>query len=258
MEYKGTMVSSEQFVRNLLRLKMGLRNDLLSDMILYECKNCDLHIPIGSDGVIQINHSVDKNIGNIIEEMTDWLIESHAKERKDCLNMVSIHEYGTPKNILVTFPESDPVYMKNFTMLDDNYKPKLLVTKENDNKKAICVLYQKESVDEQTYSEFIKCNFNTHLNCEEDISEGMNEDLIHDDESVNYYQQKLKRLFGGGRKLSADYNYECIWCPKEVVRLGKREDSENLGATGISLRHSTMVKEVMGFQWQTFWKESIG
>ena len=134
MEYKGTMVSSEQFVRNLLRLKMGLRNDLLSDMILYECKNCDLHIPIGSDGVIQINHSVDKNIGNIIEEMTDWLIESHAKERKDCLNMVSIQEYGTPKNILVTFPESDPVYMKNFTMLDDNYKPKLLVTKENYNK----------------------------------------------------------------------------------------------------------------------------
>ena len=222
MEYKSIMVSSDQFVRNLLRLKIRLKSDLLSDMIIYECKNCNLLIPIDSDGVIQLSHSVDKTIGNIIQEMTDWLIASHTKERKDCSNMLCIHENGTPKNILFTFPESDSEYMKNFTLLNDTYTPKLLVTKESDNKKSICVLYQKESVDEQTYSEFIKCNFSTHLNCEEDTSEGLNEDLIYDDESVHYYQHKLPRIFGGGRKLSADYNYECIWCPKEVVRLGKK------------------------------------
>ena len=66
MEYKSTMVSSDQFVRNLLRLKTRLRSDLLSDMIIYECKNCNLLIPIDSDGVIQLIHSVDKNLGNII------------------------------------------------------------------------------------------------------------------------------------------------------------------------------------------------
>jgi hypothetical protein len=221
MEYKSTMVSSEQFIKNILRLKTKLRSDLLSDIILYGCKNCGLDLPLNSEGVIQINHSVEKNIGIIIEEMTNRLILSHADEKEACLNMVCIHPHGTPKNILVSFPETDPVYMKNFSILNDTYTPKLLVTQENDTKKVICVLYQKEGFDDRTYSEFIKCNFNTHLNCEGPISEGI-EGLIYDDESANCYQQKLPRISGGGRKLSADYNYECIWCPKEVVSFGKK------------------------------------
>ena len=221
MDYKSTMVTSEQFIKNILRLKMKLKSDLLSDVILYGCKNCGLDLPLNCEGVIQINHSIEKNIGVIIEEMTNKMILNHTDEKEACLKMVCIHPHGTPTNILVSFPETDPVFIQNFSVMNVIFTPKLLVTQENDPKKVICVLYQKEGFDERTYSEFIKCNFNTHLNCEGPISESL-EDLIWDDESANYYQQKLPRISGGGRKLSADYNYECIWCPKEVVRLGKK------------------------------------
>ena len=221
MEYKSTKITSEQFIKNILRLKMKLNSDLLSDVISYGCKNCGLDLPLNSEGVIQINHSVEKNIGVIIEELTNEMILNHTNENEDCLKMVCIHPHGIPTNILVSFPETDPVYIKNFSVLNIIFTPKLLVTQENDSKKVNCVLYQKEGFDERTYSEFIKCNFDTHLNCEIPISESL-EDLIWDDESANYYQQKLPRISGGGRKLSAEYNYECIWCPKEVVILGKK------------------------------------
>jgi hypothetical protein len=222
MESIKAMVSSKQFLKNLMRLKGKMRSPLPSDVIHYQCKNCDLDLPLNCEGVIQISSPVEKNIGIIIDEMIQCLIGSHTKEKETCSSMVCIHPYGTPENILLSFPESDQLYMTNFKISNDIYKLKLMVTPEASNDKAICVLYQKESVDEVTYSQFIECNFNTHLNIEGIIKEGMEEEIIYDDESVNYYQHNLPRISGGGRTLDADYNYECIWCPKEVIRLGKK------------------------------------
>ena len=48
------------------------------------------------------------------------------------------------------------------------------------------------------------------------------EDLVYDDESTNAYQQMLPRLIGGGRKLREDFNYVCLWCPKEDIKKGKK------------------------------------
>jgi hypothetical protein len=91
------------------------------------------------------------------------------------------------------------------------------------NNKAVFVLYQKETFDKKTYSEFIECNFDTFLNIEAlTKEENMEEEIIYDDDSVNRYQHSLPRISGGGRKLNANYSYECIWCPKEVIKLGKK------------------------------------
>ena len=43
-----------------------------------------------------------------------------------------------------------------------------------------------------------------------------------DDESASQYQHDLPRVSGGGRKLHAEFNYECLWCPKEVLKLGQK------------------------------------
>ena len=50
----------------------------------------------------------------------------------------------------------------------------------------------------------------------------MSEQVPYDDDSANMYQHNLPRISGGGRKLNADFNYECLWCPKDVIRLGKK------------------------------------
>ena len=50
----------------------------------------------------------------------------------------------------------------------------------------------------------------------------MSEQVPYDDDSANMYQHNLPRISGGGRKLNSDVNYECLWCPKDVIRLGKK------------------------------------
>ena len=49
-----------------------------------------------------------------------------------------------------------------------------------------------------------------------------NDGLIFDDESVSKNQHILPRMIGGGRTLGAEYNYECLWCPKEVIQTGRK------------------------------------
>ena len=50
----------------------------------------------------------------------------------------------------------------------------------------------------------------------------MSEKVPYDDDSANMYQHSLPRISGGGRKLNSNFNYECLWCPKDVIRLGKK------------------------------------
>ena len=150
--------------------------------------------------------------------MVEYLKERHVKEQVLCSNMICVHPLGTPENIIVSFPESDQVHMKDINIADDTYKLKLMIVPEKSDKKTIFVLYQKEGCTEEEYLKFIECNFNTHL----DGKDICYEELIYDDESATYYQQDTPRLSGGGRRLNADFNYECLWCPKDVIKLGKK------------------------------------
>ena len=218
MKLKETTIPSKQFLQNFQILKRNLRSSLPSDVINYQCKNCDLNLPLNPEGVLEIFSPVEKDLDIVINDMVEDLKERHCKEKVLCSNMICVHPLETPENIVVSFPESDEVHMKDVKIADDTYKLKLMIVPEKSDKKTIFVMYQKECCLEEEYLEFIVCNFNVHL----DVEEISYDELIYDDESATYYQQNTPRLSGGGRRLNADFNYECLWCPKDVIKLGKK------------------------------------
>ena len=218
MKLKETTIPSKQFLQNFQILKRNLRSSLPSDVINYQCKNCDLNLPLNPEGVLEIFSPVEKDLDIVINDMVEDLKERHCKEKVLCSNMICVHPLETPENIVVSFPESDQVHMKDVKIADDTYKLKLMIVPEKSDKKTIFVMYQKECCLEEEYLEFIVCNFNVHL----DVEEISYDELIYDDESATYYQQNTPRLSGGGRRLNADFNYECLWCPKDVIKLGKK------------------------------------
>ena len=218
MKLKETTIPSKQFLQNFQILKRNLRSSLPSDVINYQCKNCDLNLPLNPEGVLEIFSPVEKDLDIVINDMVEDLKERHCKEKVLCSNMICVHPLETPENIVVSFPESDEVHMKDVKIADDTYKLKLMIVPEKSDKKTIFVMYQKEYCLEEEYLEFIVCNFNVHL----DVEEISYDELIYDDESATYYQQNTPRLSGGGRRLNADFNYECLWCPKDVIKLGKK------------------------------------
>ena len=218
MKLKETTIPSKQFLQNFQVLKRNLRSSLPSDVINYQCKNCDLNLPLNPEGVLEIFSPVEKDLDIVINDMVEDLKERHCKEKVLCSNMICVHPLETPENIVVSFPESDEVHMKDVKIADDTYKLKLMIVPEKSDKKTIFVMYQKECCLEEEYLEFIVCNFNVHL----DVEEISYDELIYDDESATYYQQNTPRLSGGGRRLNADFNYECLWCPKDVIKSGKK------------------------------------
>ena len=220
MESINASVSSLLFLENFVELKKKLTFPLPSGLILYQCANCNINLPFNVNGVIKISRALDKNIGCMIEEMIKEFYDNHAKGNNKCSNKICIHPVGTPNNILVSYPESDQMYIKEFTIGIDAYQVRLLITAENT--KSIFALYQKEQFHGQEYSEFLECNFNTFLNVKPDDKDNFFEEYIVDDESLNNNQHYLPRLTGGGRALNADYNYQCQWCPEDVIKMGQK------------------------------------
>ena len=240
-----TVISSNLFFKNLLRLKEKMKSPLPSDIIYYQCVNCNLDIPINGDGVIKLVKPLDKHLGAVIDETVRCSIERHTKENKKCATMICIHPVGTPVNILVSFPESDYIHIKEFKLGTDNYKVKLLITQ--DNSKAIFALYQRENSHKINYLEFIKCNFETFLNIKDLDKENILEaEIIFDDESMNHNQHSLPRLSGGGRSLHAIFNYQCLWCSEEELKLGKKGRFKELRSYRKHFRDNHLSEEGNG------------
>ena len=80
--------------------------------------------------------------------------------------------------------------------------------------------YKVEESESLLYLDFIKDNFQNHLNVDVDMQHISlsAENLIIDDDSANEYRHLVPRIDGGGRKLNQHFNYSCMWCPKESMR----------------------------------------
>lgn len=222
METIKTEMSSTSFLLNVLELKSRMKEALPTDVIVLKCGSCQTNIPVNNCGSIILEKALQEEFNNILNEMLDCVKENHTKQTECTMADIQIHPIlGTPTNICVTLPASDPKYLNKLQLGEMYYKVKLLIV--NSESEVVFALYQNE-IDEKTiYSEFIKCNFNTMLNTElNEIEEFVEEDFIYDDESVSTFQQMLPRVTGGGRALRADYNYVCLWCPKEDIKKGKR------------------------------------
>ena len=215
-------VSSETFLLNFKELKSRMRTTLPTDTILFQCQNCNVNLTLNRDGVLQMDVHLEEEMTIRVEKMLKGLIGNHIKQCGQCeSSSMYIHPViGTPKHICVSFPESDTCFINDFELEGDTYKTSIIVV--NSESKAIFALYNKDTYGEKTYLEFIKCNFDTFLDTEAIEPEENFEEWIFDDESVSHYQQMLPRMIGGGRKLRADYNYVCLWCPKDDLKKGHK------------------------------------
>ena len=222
MDTLETTLSSTTFLLNLLELKSRLKEPLPTDVIVFRCGKCHTNFPLNSCGSIILEKPLQEGIDNNINGILKSVKDNHAKETECNFSDIEIHPLlGTPENICVTIPPSDPAHLSDLFLGGVCFKIRILIV--NSDSKAIFALYQNEKLEEEHYSKFIKSNFDTMLNTGlDETNEFSKEDLIYDDESTNAYQQMLPRLIGGGRKLREDFNYVCLWCPKEDIKKGKK------------------------------------
>ena len=222
METIETCVSTTSFLWNVLELKSKMQEPLPTDVIVFRCGTCKTNIPFNSCGSIMLDKPLQEEFNNILDDMLERVKEKHAKQYECCLEDMAIHPIlGHPANICLSLPASDPSYLNNLVLGGIHYKVKIKIV--DSESRVIFALYQNENNDNAMYPEFIKCNFNSILNTElKETEDFLEEELIYDDESVNTFQQMLPRVTGGGRTLQADYNYICLWCPKEDIKKGKK------------------------------------
>lgn len=216
-------VSSKSFLSNFKELKASMRYSLPTDVLLLQCDNCHTNLPLNSDGIIKVETPLEGDIGDAIDVMLKRMVDSHIQKYEQCNyeNIITHPLLGTPTNICVALPASSTKFVRDFRLKGNCFKVNVTVVNSDHN--AIFVLYQQESCTQNAYAEFINCNFDTFLDAEvHGTEEVFEEEWIYDDESVSNFQQMLPRIIGGGRKLRADYNYVCLWCPKEDLKKGIR------------------------------------
>ena len=222
METIETTVSSTSFLLNFLDLKSRMKEPLPTDDIVFQCRTCHSNVSINSFGPIILEKPLHEEMNYVLDGMLKSVKENHTKQSDCGLADIKIHPVlEIPRNICVSLPGSEHSYLSDILLEGTYFEVKILVV--NSDSEAIFALYQNKTHEDTVYTEFIKCNFDTILNTEleetDDISE---EEWIYDDESVNTFQQMLPRMVGGGRRLREDFNYVCLWCPKEDIKKGKR------------------------------------
>ena len=195
---------------------------LPTDVIVFKCGTCKTNLPLNGCGSIILEEPVQEEMRNVLDGHLKCVKEDHTNLSVCDLAKIEIHPIlGAPANICVSLPASDPKHFSDLLLGGVCYKVTILIV--NPDSKVIFALYQNQMHEEVIYSEFIKCNLNTILSPEiEDTDKVSEDDLIQDDESVNIFQQMLPRLVGGGRTLRQDFNYVCLWCPKDDITKGKR------------------------------------
>ena len=214
-----TQVSSETFLSNFMELKDKMKEQLPTDRIIFQCEQCRSNMNLNLEGIIQIDTMVDKEIGVMLHEKVAAMNKSHREQSDECVSSIlKIHPLiGGPQNIIVSFPQSDTKYLKDFNIGDSSYIVDIQITPLDGDNTAIFVLYKKENNTENTYSEFVRCNFDNFLDIQQP-----SEELIFDDETASLNQHAFPRVVGGGRRISAEFNYICLWCPKEEIKKGKK------------------------------------
>ena len=223
----NTTVSSENFYYNFLELKEKMRTPLPTDKVILQCDQCREIVTLNNSGVIRVDAMLEKEISYVLDYKIQTMIKTHGQERSKCLsaNMIIHPILGSPANVIVSMQESETKYINCFKIGIASYSVDVIIRRLDMDNKAIFVLYKKVDSIDETYSDFIRYNINNFLNNIWSI-----EELIDDDESVNKYQQILPRVIGGGRKLRAEFNYVCLWCPKEDIKkgqLGKFKELKN-------------------------------
>ena len=111
-----TMISSKTFASNFIMLKNKIKEQLPTDIIIFQCCHFKSELLLNIDGVLQVCEVLDKELSKIIDELCKSLIQDHHLQNEKCLGSeMSIHPLrGTPQNIILSFPESDIMFVRDF------------------------------------------------------------------------------------------------------------------------------------------------
>ena len=207
-------------MNNIMALMFKIKAPLPTDTIVLHCDDCSTNIPLSLNGIFQVDRQLDMTLHNIVNDQVKLEINKHQEK---CCSTISVHPIlGMPENLLITFPPSSLNYITDITVHDTSYRLEMIVQQEN-TEQIIFTLYQRNDIIEKLFSEIIQVNFDAFLDIEEKGEElCSDEEIVYDDDTVHQHQHELKRMFGGGRKIDDPYNYECLWCPKEIIENGKR------------------------------------
>ena len=73
-------VSSETFLSNFKELKSRMRATLPTDIILFQCGNCNINLALNKDGVLQMEETLEEEMTTRIEEKLKVLTGKHIKQ----------------------------------------------------------------------------------------------------------------------------------------------------------------------------------
>jgi hypothetical protein len=218
MDVLTTKVSWEQFRSNLLDLKNKFEIDLPRDTPVLYCETCSMNIPLSSNGIIVLEGELKIPLSDIINLELEKIMKNH--EKLGCIGIAFHPLIGVPDNLLISFPASHAHFINDVKVNDVVFTQKLVIQEEC-NQKQIFALFQKKGGIDSTFYDMIYSNFVCFLDADDTIQDdGIEEELVIDDDTAIEHQHALKRMFGGGRKISAPFNYECLWCQTDFIENG--------------------------------------
>ena len=219
MEVLNSHLKSVDFKNNVLTVIKRLDIELPTDTIVLHCERCFTNIPLCTNGILHIENKLLTCINDAVKKQIQKAKDIH---KMHCSENIIVHcKFDLPDNLLVLLPSSTTVPVEDITVLEEKFIPELIV-KCDSGKNILFALYHKDGFMDTTYHDLICENFETFLNIDES-ERNLFEDteVVFDDDSVHEHQQAIPRVYGGGRRIIAPYNYECQWCPKEVLESGK-------------------------------------
>ena len=92
MDTISATVSSTTFLSNFKELKSRMRATLPTDIILFQCGNCNNNLALNKNGVLQIDETIVEDMTTTVEEKLKALIGNHIKNNAKA-RMTTKHNY---------------------------------------------------------------------------------------------------------------------------------------------------------------------
>ena len=215
-------IEIEDFWFNFFELKNSFSLPLPIDNVTYKCSECEEELVLFPNGEYYCSSDFT-SFEDLIETEKDKLTKSH---NDNCMKPVlTLHpDFGVPDNLLFLVQSANQEVLKPFKIEGIKFSPILLVSKDD---VAALVIFKSNNAQQDTYSQLILQNFETHLNIPNPKS-STNEsnaddnkvtiDDINDEDELHENQQQLPRLLGGGRSFLQEVKYVCQWCTHEQLQ----------------------------------------
>ena len=214
-------IDTSSFFTNFLSLRDFWEDDIPHDVLTFFCSDCEQNICLNPNGLFILKDTVEEPFKDFFTMLQAFAMEEHITYSNTCGGEnIQLTTHGTPTNLVFLTPETEIQYLTDIFIDEKKYILDLVIKSKENESKAVLLCYKVEESESLLYLDFIKDNFQNHLDVDVDMQHISlsAENLIIDDDSANEYRHLVPRIDGGGRKLNQHFNYSCMWCPKESMR----------------------------------------